>query len=89
MRGQRAATRREASASTEDQKKEKEITKELREYVKNNVDLYVKNIKPEFLTLGQFAHIMTQVSASQFVNKDMINASKDAYKEKREPELEL
>jgi hypothetical protein len=59
------------------------------EHVKNNVDLFVKNIKKSHLNYKQFAYLMSKISANQFVNVPLVENMSRARREQRESEGEL
>ncbi len=55
-----------------DPKKRIEINKELENYVKNNIDLFIKNLEEESFTYKQFCNLMKEISIYQFLNNDVI-----------------
>lgn len=55
-----------------DQKKMIDISKELRAYVKNNVDLYISSLKNDNINYRQFSYLMTTISARNFIDEEMV-----------------
>jgi len=73
-----------------EQKKIKHLPEFLDQHVKNNVDIYVKNIKLDFLNKKQFQFLIQKINVKQFMNFDSLESKQDAIKESRlEGEHEL
>jgi len=49
-----------------------DIGKELDTYVKNNIDLFIKNLDEDSFTFKQFSNLMKKISPFQFLNPDVV-----------------
>ena len=52
--------------------KRMDIIKELDTYVKNNIDLFIKNLDEDSFTFRQFSNLMKGISPFQFLNPDVV-----------------
>ncbi len=67
-----------------DQKKAKQLPAYFDEHVRNNIDVFVKNIQKDFLTYKQFAYLVRKVSVGQFMNYDYLESRHLAQKDARD-----
>jgi hypothetical protein len=72
-----------------DEKKKIEISNEFKSHIKNNVELYVKNLKNDFINYKQFAYLMNTIAANDFLNEEMIRDIQQAKISKTEASQEL
>ncbi len=73
-----------------DIKLKKTIPEEVNEHIKNNIDLFVKQVKKDFINFKQFSYLMRKVSITNFMDMDSLKSRMEAKKSNRnEGESEL
>lgn len=66
---------------SKDEKINKQIPEEVNEHIRNNVDLFVKQIKKDFLNFRQFQYLMRKITLMNFMNTDVLESKLKAKKE--------
>jgi hypothetical protein len=67
-----------------------EISDEMNRHVKSQIDLFVNNLRTEYLSYKQFASLLMKISANNFIHKEMMRRNTEAKREQRtESEGEL
>lgn len=57
-----------------DPKKRMNIHKDFDTHIKNNIDLFIKNLDQDFFTFRQFSNLMKNISPVKFLNSEIVDA---------------